>query len=570
MALLQNGDHCDKVRSCLAEMLTNDHYWNIIVFCSDGALAHNRMIIGLIFPELTDEITVICPDYTVQDLTDSISKILDINEASSEVDMERMVVSHVVDTDTHVFTPGDMDNICHEDENITNGEDPLQMDVDEAPEIGNARINTDTDTDPYQLSSDSKLELKPHLEALRQKSLEKPVRISSFKTSPENRVRKSPFKRIKLKRKRNVSQGCNKSKQEDEQVVKNLMDDIIEKIHENENHPSNLVFSTLGLSNVNPTSPESHVDYYHENDDAPYDHNIDDDNDDDISAYLNSSREASPDIDTEIVDNIQSDSESSSVGAKSVDSESSSLSCSVAKIRKVKVDVERLRVDDDDRDVMRSYIDRRRENHIMRKRENKNVEKRDNVCRKSNRKRDLKERNMKHNNSKKRLMSAPKLRKSKRCFECETCKIPDCRKCLFCKDMKKYGGKGVKKQSCMMRPKCLVLLNNPGKKINKTVKPPAPVAQPEVKKVETTMIKKSKNHNMINVQINSDKKQEPINNERAKLQKFKSLNSDNVIIRQNKIKEIKKKFKEQEEKAMSGKVDMTNLSREELLFGFYL
>ena len=75
----------------------------------------SRMIIGLIFPELTDEITVICPDYSVQDLTDTISKILDIKEAGSEV--ERMVVSHVVDTDTHVFTPADMDNICHEDEN---------------------------------------------------------------------------------------------------------------------------------------------------------------------------------------------------------------------------------------------------------------------------------------------------------------------------------------------------------------------------------------------------------------------------------------------------------------------
>ena len=73
------------------------------------------MIIGLIFPELTDEITVICPDYTVQDITDTISKILDIKEAGSEV--ERMVVSHVVDTDTHVFTPTDMDNICHENEN---------------------------------------------------------------------------------------------------------------------------------------------------------------------------------------------------------------------------------------------------------------------------------------------------------------------------------------------------------------------------------------------------------------------------------------------------------------------
>ena len=69
----------------------------------------SRMIIGLIFPELTDEITVICPDYTVQDLVDTISKILDIKEAGLEV--ERMVVGKVEDTDTYVFNSSDMDNI---------------------------------------------------------------------------------------------------------------------------------------------------------------------------------------------------------------------------------------------------------------------------------------------------------------------------------------------------------------------------------------------------------------------------------------------------------------------------
>ena len=59
-----------------------------------------------------------------------------------------------------------------------------------------------------------------------------------------------------------------------------------------------------------------------------------------------------------------------------------------------------------------------------------------------------------------RLLIAKKLRKSKRCFECEACMKPDCRKCAMCKDMKKYGGKGLKKQSCMTRPTCLFLENN--------------------------------------------------------------------------------------------------------------
>ena len=41
-----------------------------------------------------------------------------------------------------------------------------------------------------------------------------------------------------------------------------------------------------------------------------------------------------------------------------------------------------------------------------------------------------------------------------RCFNCDNCNTADCKKCLHCKDMKKYGGKGLKKQSCMSRPPC--------------------------------------------------------------------------------------------------------------------
>ena len=32
-----------------------------MVFCSDGTLALNRLTVGLIFPQLQDEISVICP-----------------------------------------------------------------------------------------------------------------------------------------------------------------------------------------------------------------------------------------------------------------------------------------------------------------------------------------------------------------------------------------------------------------------------------------------------------------------------------------------------------------------------
>ena len=41
-----------------------------------------------------------------------------------------------------------------------------------------------------------------------------------------------------------------------------------------------------------------------------------------------------------------------------------------------------------------------------------------------------------------------------RCKKCEACLTPDCRSCKCCLDMKKYGGPGIKKQPCQLRPKC--------------------------------------------------------------------------------------------------------------------
>ena len=42
----------------------------------------------------------------------------------------------------------------------------------------------------------------------------------------------------------------------------------------------------------------------------------------------------------------------------------------------------------------------------------------------------------------------------RRCGNCKSCTAPDCRKCVYCLDMKKYGGPGTKKQRCMKRPTC--------------------------------------------------------------------------------------------------------------------
>eukprot|EP00092_Neocalanus_flemingeri_P067206 GFUD01081982.1.p1 GENE.GFUD01081982.1~~GFUD01081982.1.p1 ORF type:complete len:372 (-),score=104.08 GFUD01081982.1:51-1166(-) len=40
------------------------------------------------------------------------------------------------------------------------------------------------------------------------------------------------------------------------------------------------------------------------------------------------------------------------------------------------------------------------------------------------------------------------------CKECVNCILPDCRKCVFCKDKRKYGGPNIKKQKCEYKEKC--------------------------------------------------------------------------------------------------------------------
>ena len=48
------------------------------------------------------------------------------------------------------------------------------------------------------------------------------------------------------------------------------------------------------------------------------------------------------------------------------------------------------------------------------------------------------------------------------CKECPSCIKPDCRRCIFCRDKRKYGGKNIKKQKCMYKDKCsnpIVLCN---------------------------------------------------------------------------------------------------------------
>ena len=47
------------------------------------------------------------------------------------------------------------------------------------------------------------------------------------------------------------------------------------------------------------------------------------------------------------------------------------------------------------------------------------------------------------------------LARSRSCNKCTGCTVKDCGTCKNCRDMKKFGGKGRKKQKCLRR-QCLL------------------------------------------------------------------------------------------------------------------
>jgi len=417
--------------------------------------------------------------------------------------------------------------------------------------------------------TDSKADLNLHLEVLSKKS-----------------PTKSPFKRIKLKKRyRSNETEDNKCSIQDEIVVKEVMKNLLDKIEKEESQPKNLVFSTLGMMS---SSEEKSCDSPEEEDD---------DDNDNISAYLESSPEPSPapldDHEEDILcDNVNIDMNDSSTEHIDESNQLKDINFGLSssayygskeqhpKIRHCNVSVERLKLSEDNWDVAHEYLEKMKEDKIV------------NMSKKRlfrNRKRMVEKRDV----SRRRLIvNSSKFRKSKRCFNCDSCNLPDCRKCVFCRDMKKYGGKGVKKQSCMMRPKCLYIVNNEAKCVPK--KSVSKLKLKEINVIGSNSAKKlvrsneessSSTLNSQKVVANSVKKSQIKNRvskkkktlesnkgmiERPRLQKYETVNRDNVLIRKNKIDEIKQKFKQQEEKALAGKVSMMNLSREELLFGFYL
>ena len=63
---------------------------------------------GHSFPQVSDEISVICPDHSIEDITEMINNVLQLSEESERSERnnrEKLVFSHVYDTDTSIYQP---------------------------------------------------------------------------------------------------------------------------------------------------------------------------------------------------------------------------------------------------------------------------------------------------------------------------------------------------------------------------------------------------------------------------------------------------------------------------------
>ena len=105
MTCFHAEEHFSLLKTEVRAMMSHESYWNIIIFCRDGTVAHNRMLVGLVFPQVSDEISVICPDHDMEDIADMINNLLQPSEEQERLvsSREKLELSHVYHTHNSVF-----------------------------------------------------------------------------------------------------------------------------------------------------------------------------------------------------------------------------------------------------------------------------------------------------------------------------------------------------------------------------------------------------------------------------------------------------------------------------------
>lgn len=623
------NEHEVSLKNDLKYLLNNENYWNVMMFCKDGTMAHNRLTAGLIFPQLQDEISVICPDFTMQDITDQINKLLYFGEVV-ENKRDKICASHVLDSDARHFVQdlGFAENE-YNGKMFANNELPNQeinldvsFDLDLSLEGNNKDLSLSPldqlclDLAPFNQKSKDKENTKKNTTVLDKSQfplsstpikdiphVPQPQDISTNLITDKNLDLENSFDTAMRKLHSDVTQLTETCIEEEDTFQEETSEDIavgvINLILDNINYdnfqkdnrglpcrsdsmdsiaststiapqPSNLIFSTLGSFRqaeedepiIRLTAYESQLGFetsqfsplktplspLFEDYTPPVNY-------DNSYEYI----EEKPDV--------------SMLGP--FISDTNDINC--------RVDIERMILRADDWKVIHMYLEQADEYDIKAK--FKNQTKRENSTIVFEKPKSLIEK--KKDNFKPRRIPFKRPKRINRCFKCENCKMTDCRKCSHCKDMKKYGGRGTKKQSCMERKKCIQYSQFEFKNKNR---------QPQDNKEHTgntiTLEKVSDDDDDDeNVDADADEDDDYIAPDadedededyiaqtslmkykrKRKLKKLKEREQEEIEEKKRKVREIKERFKKQEAALKEGKNPLLSvLTRDELLFGFHL
>jgi len=606
------SEHEVSLKNDLKYLLNHESYWNVMMFCKDGTMAHNRLTAGLIFPQLQDEISVICPDYTMQDITDQINRLLYFGEEVT-APRDKICASHVIDSDVRHFVQdlgfqeNELQGKMFANNDLPNQENvDISFDMDIPFEESNKDLSTldqlCLDLAPFN----QKTKERARTEKKKKNSPFDPIQFLNIaKNTPELTLPSPPnlpsiisTMSMTSTQSFELDHFCDKSlrnsfsmetntkevpplpdtslyadsflEESSEDIVEDIIQSLLDKINYGGNltlrtdnlfspertdsidsscssmstpQPSNLIFSTLGsfrqaeteepiirltayeaqlgfnpsqFSSMEAPTPALFEDYL-----PPVD---------DSFEYV----EEKPDITRFNIQPVMSNEKNN---------------CSV--------DIEKMQLNAEDWEVIHMYLEDADKYDI--KSINKNRIKRELQL-----PRRLTEDKLDDPSSNTICRKRPK--RLNRCFKCESCMKTDCRKCSHCKDMKKYGGRGTKKQSCVTRPKCLQYLyfEYKNKKRHSSQSPMIAKNSDDMRNTIT--------HERIDQEDESSSTFQKLLSRKERKRKIEQEQEEQEIAeKKKKVREIKERFKKQEEALKEGKSPLLSvLSRDELLFGFHL
>lgn len=604
------NEHEVSLKNDLKYLLNNENYWNVMMFCKDGTMAHNRLTAGLIFPQLQDEISVICPDYTMQDITDQINKFLYFGEVV-ENKRDKICASHVLDSDVRNFV-----------QDLGFAENDYQGKMFANNELPNQEINLDVSFDLDIPLEDTNKDLSP-LDQLcldlapfnqKPKEREKNKKLKPILTKNTNQLLASnvpkvnseitktndPFSSTKwitdknLELENTFDDAMRNLHDEVAQLTETCMDEdtfrietsedivegVIELILDNINYdsyqnfqsqkrvpplrtdsidsnastssvpqPSNLIFSTLGsFRQAEPDEPIIRLTAYESQ--LGFDASQFSPLKTPLSPLF---EDYTPNIDHSC-EYIEEKPDISRFVLEPVISDKNDINC--------RIDIEKMALGAEDWKVIHMYLEEADDYDI--KARNKNQIKKENSTGIIEKPMRFMEKNKGPFKAKRGPFKRPK--RLNRCFKCENCMMSDCRKCLHCKDMKKYGGRGTKKQSCMERRKCIQY--SKFDYVNKKRHPQPIPSQKRKEDISNTIT--------LEKYIDDDDSEDYVpqtsvikNKKKRKLER--DHEQEEIEEKKKKVKEIKERFKKQEAALKEGRNPLLSvLSRDELLFGFHL